>query len=253
MTAPETTPRPTTAAADDVVLAAVGLTAGYSSVATIRDINLEVRKGQIVALLGANGAGKTTTLRTLCGGLTPLAGTVLVNGKSVGVSYYRRARAGIAYVPEERSVFRSLTCRDNLRLGDCDIRDALAIFPELESRLDAPAGLLSGGEQQMVALGRALGRHPSIVIADELSLGLAPLAVEKLLRALRTAASSGIAVLLVEQHVRQALTIADFAYVMRRGSIELSGSAHSMLQRIDEIERSYLGVAALGQGKHQAQ
>jgi branched-chain amino acid transport system ATP-binding protein len=132
------------------------------------------------------------------------------------------------------------------------MREALQIFPELVPRLDAPAGLLSGGEQQMVALGRALSRHPRIIVADELSLGLAPLVVEKLLLALRAAASSGAAVLLVEQHVRQALAIADFAYVMRRGRIELSGSATSMLERIDEIERSYLsthGVAASDDGE----
>ena len=132
------------------------------------------------------------------------------------------------------------------------MKEALQIFPELVPRLDAPAGLLSGGEQQMVALGRALSRHPRIIVADELSLGLAPLAVEKLLLALRAATGSGAAVLLVEQHVRQALAIADFAYVMRRGRIELSGSSASMLGRIDEIERSYLsmrGVAASDEGQ----
>jgi branched-chain amino acid transport system ATP-binding protein len=168
-----------------------------------------------------------------------------MDGRPTRESVYRRARRGIAYVPEERSIFRSLSCRDNLRLGDCDIREALRIFPELETRLDAPAGLLSGGEQQMVALGRALSRRPRILVADELSLGLAPLVVEKLLLAVRAAADAGAAILLVEQHVRQALTIADFAHVMRRGRIELSDLAGSMLERIDEIERSYLSVPSV--------
>src|ERR1700722_7337158 len=193
----------------DVVLEAVGLTAGYGAVATIHDVNLELRSHQIVPLLGQNGGARPQTFRTICGGRVPMSGAVLRDGSPTRAPIHKRARRGMAYVPEERSIFRSLSCRDNLRLGDCDIKEALRIFPELEPRLDAPAGLLSGGEQQMVALGRALGRRPSIVIADELSLGLAPLAVEKLLRALRTAASSGIAVLLVEQHVRQALSIAD--------------------------------------------
>jgi branched-chain amino acid transport system ATP-binding protein len=224
------------------VLAAVGLNVGYGSIATIHDVDLELRPGQIVALLGPNGAGKTTTLRALCGVLPPISGVVLVDGRPARASVYRRARAGVAYVAEERSIFRSLSCRDNLRLGDCDMKEALRIFPDLEARLDAPAGMLSGGEQQMVALGRALSRHPRIIVADELSLGLAPLVVEKLLRALQVAADSGAAILLVEQHVRQALAIADFAHVMRRGRIELSDSAERMLKRIDEIERSYLSV-----------
>jgi branched-chain amino acid transport system ATP-binding protein len=236
---------PSERSASDAVLAAVGLTAGYGTVATIHDINLELRPGQIVTLLGPNGAGKTTTLRTLCGGLVPLSGAVLMDGRPTRAPVHKRARQGIAYVPEERSIFRSLSCRDNLRLGDCDIKEALRIFPELEARLDAPAGLLSGGEQQMVALGRALSRRPRVIVADELSLGLAPLVVRKLLLALRAAASSGAAVLLVEQHVRQALAIADFAHVMRRGRIELSDSADSMLERIDEIERSYLSVPSI--------
>jgi branched-chain amino acid transport system ATP-binding protein len=226
----------------DVVLEAAGLTAGYGTVATIHDVNLELRSHQIVTLLGSNGAGKTTTLRTICGALVPMSGAVLLDGSATRAPVHKRARRGMAYVPEERSIFRSLSCRDNLRLGDCDIREALRIFPELEARLDAPAGLLSGGEQQMVALGRALSRHPRIIVADELSLGLAPTVVEKLLLALRAAARAGAAVLLVEQHVRQALAIADFAYVIRRGRIELSGSAGNMLERIDEIERSYLSV-----------
>ena len=223
-----------------VLLAARALTAGYGTAATIHDINLELRAGEITALLGPNGAGKTTTLRVLAGALQPFSGDVAMYGKRITGPLHRRARRGIAYVPEERSIFRSLSCRDNLRLGDCDPDAALEIFPELTPHMDTPGGLLSGGEQQMVALGRALSRKPRIVIADELSLGLAPLIVQKLLAALHAAATDGAAVLLVEQHVRQALAVADHAHVMRRGRIELAGSAAEMLGRIQEIESSYL-------------
>jgi branched-chain amino acid transport system ATP-binding protein len=165
-----------------------------------------------------------------------------MDGRVTRAPLHRRAKRGIAYVPEERSVFRTLSCGDNLKLGDCDINETLAIFPELRPLLKAPGGLLSGGEQQMVALGRALSRKPRIIVADELSLGLAPLVVEKLLAALRVAAARGSAVLLVEQHIRQALAIADYAHVMRRGRIELSDTAANMLDRIGEIEQSYLSM-----------
>jgi ABC-type branched-subunit amino acid transport system ATPase component len=226
-----------------VPLAASGLSAGYGSVPIIRDVDLELRAGEVVALLGPNGAGKSTTLRTLAGALLPMKGSVLLDGKPTRAPMHRRARRGVAYIPEERAVFRSLSCRDNLRLGDSDIDGALGIFPELSARLDVPGGLLSGGEQQMLGLGRALSRRPRVIIADELSLGLAPLIVDKLLTALRAAADQGTAVLVVEQHVRHALAVADHAHVMRRGRIELSDTASSMLDRIDEIEQSYLHLA----------
>jgi ABC-type branched-subunit amino acid transport system ATPase component len=140
-------------------------------------------------------------------------------------------------------VFKSLSCRDNLRLGTSDIDEALQLFPELEPRLGVAGGMLSGGEQQMVALGRALSRKPRVIIADELSLGLAPLIVEKLLAALRAAADRGAAVLVVEEHVRRVLACADRAHVMRRGRIELSDAAASMLERIAEIEHTYLQLS----------
>jgi branched-chain amino acid transport system ATP-binding protein len=227
---------------DGVLLEARGLSAGYGAVPTIHDVDLELRAGQITALLGPNGAGKTTTLRALVGGLPAMSGEVLMDGHVTRAPLHRRAKRGIAYVPEERSVFRTLSCGDNLKLGDCNINETLAIFPELQPLLKSPGGLLSGGEQQMVALGRALSRKPRIIIADELSLGLAPLVVEKLLAALRVAAAGGSAVLLVEQHVRQALAIADYAHVMRRGRIELSDTAANMLERIGEIEHTYLSM-----------
>jgi sulfate-transporting ATPase len=243
---PAPAPRPARPHAD-AVLVASGLTAGYGAVPTIRDVDLELRPGELVALLGPNGAGKSTTLRTLAGGLSTMSGEVRLDGKVTRAPLHVRAREGIAYIPEERSVFRSLSCRDNLRLSDCDLDRALAIFPALKPRLGIPGGMLSGGEQQMLALGRALSRKPRIIIADELSLGLAPLIVEELLDVLRAAAEDGAAVLLVEQHVRQALSFADYAHVMRRGRIELSDTAANMTERIDEIEQTYLSVGAVAE------
>ncbi|MDY7106852.1 MAG: ABC transporter ATP-binding protein [Actinomycetota bacterium] len=237
--------RPDAVAATDVVLAARGITAGYGPQAVIHDIDLEVRPGEIVALLGANGAGKTTTLLTLAGEIPPLDGEVELDGTVTKAPLHRRAKHGLMFVTEERSVFMGLSTRDNLRVGHVDVDEVLGLFPELASRLDVRGGLLSGGEQQMLTLGRALARHPRVLLADELSMGLAPLVVERLLGAVRQAADErGTAVLLVEQHVRKALRYADRAYVMRRGRIELGGTASELARRIDEIESHYLSVAA---------
>ena len=227
------------------VIAAKGLTVGYGAQAVVRDLDLEVRSGEVVALLGPNGAGKTTTLLALSGELEPMGGEVIFKGAPTRAPLHVRARNGLAFVPEERSVFKGLTTRDNIRAGRTRVENVLALFPELEKRLDIRGGLLSGGEQQMLTLGRALSRDPSVLLADELSLGLAPLIVTRLLSAVRAAADRGCAVLLVEQHVRQALRVADRAYVMRRGVIELSGTAPHLLDRIDDIEAQYLsGVGA---------
>jgi ABC-type branched-subunit amino acid transport system ATPase component len=224
------------------VLEARGLSAGYGSRPVVHEVDLEVRPGEIVALLGPNGAGKTTTLLALSGELRPLAGEVLLNGVVTKAPLHRRAKDGLAYVPEERAVLRSLSCRDNLRAGDADIARAIELFPELERRLDVAGGLLSGGEQQMLGLGRAMSREPKVLIVDELSLGLAPLVVNKLFAALRAAAERGTGVLIVEQHVRQVLAIADRAHVLQRGRVRISGSAASMLENIAEIESSYLST-----------
>jgi branched-chain amino acid transport system ATP-binding protein len=226
------------------VLEARGLSAGYGSRPVVHDIDFEVRPGEIVALLGPNGAGKTTTLLALSGELRPLAGEVLLNGVATKAPLHRRAKDGLAYVPEERAVLRSLSCRDNLRAGDADLARAIELFPELERRLDVAGGLLSGGEQQMLGLGRAMSRDPKVLIVDELSLGLAPLVVNKLFAALRAAADRGTGVLIVEQHVRQVLAIADRAHVLQRGRVRISGSAASMLENIAEIESSYLSTRA---------
>lgn len=222
-------------------LEASQVTTGYGPQPVIHDLDIEVQRGEVVALLGPNGAGKTTTLLALSGELPLHSGEVRIDGATTTASLHLRAMAGLMYVTEEKSVFMGLSARDNLRVAGVEVADALALFPELEPRLDVRGGLLSGGEQQMLTLGRALSRRPRILLADELSMGLAPLIVRRLLDAVRAAADErGTAVLLVEQHVRKALEYADRIYVIRRGRIELNGSAAEMRGRVDEIEATYL-------------
>ena len=221
-----------------------GLAAGYRNVPVVRSLDLRVDAGEVVALIGPNGAGKTTTLLTLAGELPPLGGEVVFRGESTRAPLFRRARRGLALVTEERSVFMRLSTADNLRLARVSRGEVTDLFPELAPLMRRNAGLLSGGEQQMLTLGRALARRPALLLADELSLGLAPLVVQRLLEAVRRAASEqGTGVLLVEQHVRQALDIADRVYVMQRGEIALSGTATEITDRLAEIEEAYLAGA----------
>lgn len=219
------------------------LSAGYGKQAVIKNINIVVNPGEVVALLGSNGAGKTTTMLSLAGELSPLEGEVLIDGKPTKAPLHVRAKEGMSYVTEEKSVIMGLSTRDNLRVAKADVDEALRLFPSLDKRIDVKGGSLSGGEQQMLTLARALGRHPKILLADELSMGLAPLIVQRLLQAVREAADRGTGVLLVEQHVRQALKYADRAYVMRRGVVELEGTAKELASRIDEIEATYFAGA----------
>ena len=223
------------------VLAARGLCAGYGSVTVVRDLNLEVAPGEVLAILGPNGSGKTTTLRTLAGSLPPLDGHVEIDGSPSRTPLHRRARAGLGFVTEERSVFSTLTTRQNLLVGrGCDPTRTVKMFPELEPLLGRRAGLLSGGEQQMVTLGRALARPLKVLLADELSLGLAHKVVDRLLLAVRAAADEGLAVVLVEQHVSRVLAIADRAIVLRHGRVEIEGTAESVRDRLGDIEELYL-------------
>jgi branched-chain amino acid transport system ATP-binding protein len=224
------------------LLAARDLTCGYNGVPVVAALDLAVEPGEVVALLGPNGAGKTTALMTLSGALAPLSGEVLFEGKPTRAPLHKRARAGMAVVTEARSVFMKLSTVDNLRVGRVDARAALAPFPELHDRLKVPAGLLSGGEQQILTLARALAREPRLLLADELSLGLAPLVVERLLRSVRDAADRGLGVLLVEQHIRRALEVADRAYVLQRGHVVIQGSRAELRERLVEIEASYLST-----------
>ena len=227
-----------------VLVEADGLNAGYGSVVVVRDLDLQVNAGEVVALLGPNGAGKSTTLLTLSGDLPPLGGTVRWNGTATKAPLHARARRGLGLVTEERSVFMRLTTRENLRVGCPDIEPALDMFPELRTRLNVRAGLLSGGEQQMLTLARALARDPSLLLADELSLGLAPLVVKRLLGAVRAAADRGVGVLLVEQHVSKVLEIADRVCVLRRGRVQIAGTAADLRGRLTDIEASYLADRA---------
>jgi branched-chain amino acid transport system ATP-binding protein len=231
-----------------VVLEARGVSAGYGPQPVIHEVDMVVCPGEVVGLLGANGAGKTTTLLTLAGELPLLRGEVLLDGAVTTAPLFRRARQGLTFVTEEKSVFMGLSTRDNLRVADVDVDAALDLFPELGKRINVRAGLLSGGEQQMLTLARALSRRPRVLLADELSMGLAPIIVKRLLEVVVDAAKQhGTAVLLVEQHVRKALEFSDRAYVMRRGHIELSGTADELLVQIGDIEDRYLAAASAEQ------
>jgi branched-chain amino acid transport system ATP-binding protein len=229
------------------VLEIDALTAGYDSAAVIRDISLEVAAGDVVALLGANGAGKTTTLRAVSGLVHPLSGAIRVEGQDLRrVSASARARLGIAHVPESRGLFFGLTVAEHLRLGyrreQLDAEAAYRYFPALAPLKDRRCGLLSGGEQQMLAVGRALARHPRLLLLDELSLGLAPVIVESLLPVVRRYVDeSGCGVVLVEQHIELALTIADRGYVLSHGEIALRGEADELRRNHELLVSSYFG------------
>jgi branched-chain amino acid transport system ATP-binding protein len=218
-----------------------GLTVGWGAVPVVHDLDIQVDAGEVVALLGPNGAGKSTTIMAIAGALTPTSGTIRLGGASLTGPPHRRARRGLSIVPEGRSVFMGLSTSTNLSLGRGSTERALELFPELVPLLDRRAGLLSGGEQQILTLARALASRPKVLVVDELSLGLAPMVVRRLLDAVRTAADrDGVGVLLVEQHARQALALADRGYVLRRGRVELEGAASDLLHRINEIEATYL-------------
>jgi len=222
------------------LLEVVGLRAGYGNVEVVHGVDLEVHEGEVVALLGPNGAGKTTTLSTVAGELSPLGGEVRLLDCDARDPLHIRSRKGLAMVTQERAVLMELTAAENLRVSRCDLDRAVALFRELEEHLNRRVGLLSGGQQQMLALARCLARPSRLLLVDELSLGLAPLVVERLLRAVRDAADDGLGVLLVEQHVHQALATADRVLVLRRGVVELDGSATELRDRVAEIQAAYL-------------
>jgi branched-chain amino acid transport system ATP-binding protein len=227
------------------VLNARNIDAGYGDVPVLHGVSLSVAPGEILALLGRNGAGKSTTLLALAGFLPLKAGEVLLAGDVCTMPAHRRARSGMAFVLEERGIFGGLSVEQNLRLGAGGVDKALGYFPELQPHLQRMAGLLSGGQQQMLAVARALAADPKVLLIDELSLGLAPPVVDRLFRALVDAKHRGVGVILVEQHSRAALGVADRACLLDQGRVVLEESASALLPRIDEIERAYLGDFAL--------
>ncbi|MCB9947824.1 MAG: ABC transporter ATP-binding protein [Rhodospirillaceae bacterium] len=233
------------------MLEVTGLRAGYGEVTVLHGIDMAMDKGEIVAVLGSNGVGKTTLNNAICGLARPFAGTVRFAGVTItGWPAHRVVGAGLVQVPEGRRVFPNLSVRENLELGSYrrgranrtrSLDRVFAIFPRLAERASQKAGTLSGGEQQMLALGRGLMAEPVLLILDEPSLGLSPLLVEEMFALIRTIAAEGIAILLVEQNVVQSLEIADRAYILEQGCFVLSGSAGTLLQD-DRLKRAYLGI-----------
>jgi branched-chain amino acid transport system ATP-binding protein len=231
------------------MLTVEGLHAGYENLRVLHGVDLAVAAGQMVAVIGANGAGKTTLLRAVSGLVRPSSGQVTVDGRAVtGLRAERIAAAGLAHVPENRLVFPSLTVADNLALGGWtrrrssrDLSVALDLFPRLRTRLGQPAGTLSGGEQQMVVIGRGLMARPKVLVLDEPSVGLAPRLVAEIFAALgQLRTSHGLAILLVEQNARAAFRVADRVAVMDRGRVVTSGTPDE-LAGDDRVQRAYLG------------
>ena len=227
------------------------LSAGYGFVNVLRDVSLEINSGEIVAVLGSNGVGKTTLNNTLSGLIRPTSGEIRFDDEVIsGRSPSEIVNMGLIHVPEGRKLFPNLSVRDNLELGsyrrgkgnrETNIDQVLDIFPKLRERIDQTAGTLSGGEQQMVAIGRGLMSEPKVLILDEPSLGLSPLLVEQMFELIKRINETGLAILLVEQNVIQSLAIADRAYVIEEGAVSISGKAEELRENND-LKKSYLGL-----------
>ncbi|MBI3935597.1 MAG: ABC transporter ATP-binding protein [Betaproteobacteria bacterium] len=228
-----------------------GLKVSYGGINAVKGIDLEVRAGELVTLIGANGAGKTTTLRALCGLLKPAAGRVIYNGSDItAIPSYRLVEQGMALVPEGRGVFPRLTVEENLAMGayirhdragvQGDLERVYGLFPRLAERRRQFAGTLSGGEQQMLAIGRALMSRPALLLLDEPSMGLAPLMVQRIFETIRTIAKDGVTMLLVEQNAKLALEACHRGYVMESGLITLADSAAALLIN-PQVRHAYLG------------
>jgi branched-chain amino acid transport system ATP-binding protein len=241
----------------DAALEITGLRVSYGGVRALHDVSITVPRGAVVALLGPNGAGKSTTLRTISGVMRPEEGAITAFGRRIDrVPAYRIARMGVVHVPEGRGIFPSLDVRENLEMAaegttgrangpESDrgaIDEATEMFPVLGNRLRQTAGSLSGGEQQMLALARAIMARPRLLMVDEISMGLAPIVVGHLFEALRTIAATGASLLLVEQYVETALELADYVYVMDKGVIIDVGEPNDM--RASNLAAAYLGGAA---------
>jgi len=225
----------------------------YGAVQALRDVSFTVGRGEIVSLIGANGAGKSTTLRTLSGVVRPVSGSVFHDGKAIaGLPPHRIARLGIAHVPEGRGVFANMSVRENLEMGaytrssrkevEESFDRVFGLFPRLSERASQLAGTLSGGEQQMLAIGRGLVQRPDLLLLDEPSMGLSPLLVRDIFRLIQEINRTGTTILLVEQNAYMALSVADRAYVLETGEVTLSGRA-SELRKDPKVREAYLGEA----------
>jgi branched-chain amino acid transport system ATP-binding protein len=233
------------------LLSITNLTGGYGAVEVLRGLDLQVGQGEIVALLGSNGAGKSTLNNTVCGIYPAWSGSVQFDGQDLSRAHYRDVvKAGLIQVPEGRKVFPNLSVHENLELGSftrarerraANLDKVFGIFPRLKERASQLAGTLSGGEQQMLAIGRGLMAEPKLLILDEPSLGLSPLLVEEMFALIQQLHADGLSILLVEQNVAQSLEIASRAYVMENGVIRFSGSSAELLAS-DELRRAYLGL-----------
>ncbi|GAB7055823.1 MULTISPECIES: ABC transporter ATP-binding protein [Paenibacillus] len=233
------------------MLAIQNLETYYGNIRALKGISLEVPEGKIVSLIGANGAGKTTLMKTVAGVLTPRSGSITLNGKQVqGMKPHQLVKEGLALVPEGRQVLAPMTVLENLELGayqrndrqgiQQDIEKMFAWFPILKERVDQLAGTMSGGQQQMLAIARALMSRPKLLLLDEPSMGLAPIIVSDIFKVIRQINQEGTTVLIVEQNVRQVLKIADYGYVLESGQIVLSGEAQDLLHN-DRVKDAYLG------------
>ena len=223
----------------------------YGMIHAIKGISFDVNQGEVIALIGANGAGKTTTLHTITGLLAPKSGSVLFEGKDITkVPAHKIVSMGMAHVPEGRRVFAELSVYENRKMGEYTRKDKIEIeeslanvykrFPRLEERKNQMAGTLSGGEQQMLAMGRALMSKPKIILMDEPSMGLSPIFVNEIFDIIRAVSESGTTVLLVEQNAKKALSISDRAYVLETGTITMSGKAKDLLED-EAVKKAYLG------------
>ena len=221
----------------------------YGAIRALKGVSFEVNQGEVVALLGANGAGKTTTQKTVSGMLTPVLGQIMFDGERIdGIPAHRLISMGICHVPEGRRVFPRMTVHENLEMGafrfkrpDMQVFErVLELFPRLGERIKQPAGTLSGGEQQMLAIGRALMGKPRLLLLDEPSMGLAPLIVKQIFDIVREINSTGVTVLIVEQNAAQALGLANRGYVLETGEIVLSGTGRELLAD-DRVRAAYLG------------
>jgi len=235
------------------MLSVRGLRAGYGKIEVLHEMSIAVEQGQIVTLIGANGAGKTTLLKTISGLVRSSAGTIEFEGRNIaGMAAHKITGLGMSLVPEGRAILKRMTVIDNLRMGayvrddkdiDRDIDATLERFTALLERRDQIAATLSGGEQQLLAIGRALVARPRLLLLDEPSLGLAPKFVTLIFRALRELKTEGKTILLVEQNARKALQVADYAYAMERGRVAISGTGQELLN-MPEVRRTYLGQSA---------